>query len=314
MMRASLVVTCIAICGWTLSASTSVVADLGQAGGVCLASWAPCVALHQAYGEYLFQGTTPAAPSGLETALRDTRAAVTSLLLLLVEQPDPPADPIVASTDLLQQLEHTPYEEVLLELAAQVGADSDTRLAGLERAADDGLFVMILDVKKRLDGLVELLLQDLDEIDRFLFSAAFIAEGLIAAPEAPDIDPSWIDALVFLEDAPPGVLSATAVDAISALVAVAESPGQLTSEDWRRIRDQATQLKTSVNETSDEVINVVLPLEQRQRREPGEETGSDPSRASESATASEGSVAAIIALVGLVIALVGIVLVATPSR
>ena len=302
MTKRLLIVALVAVFGWTCGVFASVASDLGQEGGACLASWAPCVALHQAYSEYLFQGTVPAVPIGLGTSVRQTQAALTRLLLLLVEQPNPASAPIAASTDLLQQLEQTPYEAVLLQLAGQAGMDLDSRLAGLERAAEDGLFAMILDIKKRLDALVELLLQDIDEQDRYVFSAAFIAEGLIAAPEAPDIDRSWIDALAFVEDAPAGVLPADALDAIGRLVAAAEAPERLTSDDWQRVRDQATRLKTVLERSPDGTIATDPLLDQSQNQDQRVDFDSGQNGEKETATTARGLTPAFIIIPGLVIA------------
>ena len=303
MTKRLLIVAVVAVFVWTCGVSASVASDLGQGAGGCLVSWAPCVALHQAYSEYLFQGTVPEVPTGLETALRETRAALTRLLLLLVEQPNPATAPIVASTDLLQQLEQTPYEAVLLELAGQAGTDPDTQLAGLEIAAEDGLFIMILDIKGRLDALVELLLQEIDENDRYVFSTAFIAEGLLAAPEAPEIDRSWIDALAFLEEAPAGVLPADAVDAIGRLVAAAETPERLTSDDWQQVRDQATRLKVTLERSSDEMIAADPLLDQSRNQEPSADIDSGTDDEKETAATARGLTPAFIVIAGLVIVL-----------
>lgn len=232
-------------------ASDSFPVNVGQAGGLCLAAWAPCVAFHQAYGEYLFQGTAPTIPADLGESLPNTRTAAQRLLLLLVEQPDPPTDSIVASTALLQQLEQPSFEEILLRLDEEAQADPELLRSTLQDAADAGLFIMILEIKRQLDLLVELLLRDLEADDQVLFSAAFIAEGLIAAPSGAILDLQWIEVLGFVEDAPDGVLPDEADDAVRRLIDLVGVPGERTAADWEDLRNEAYRLKSSLTGISD---------------------------------------------------------------
>ncbi|MBN1858550.1 hypothetical protein JW848_05020 [Candidatus Bipolaricaulota bacterium] len=231
-------------------ASSSSAEAWGQAGGVCLASWAPCVALHQAYGEYLFQGIRPDVPDEVATASQQTRGAVERLLLLVADDPSPPADPIVAATALLHRLDEVEqhYREIFQQLDDLVDPDPEALLSMLEDASDAGFFVMILDVKESLDVLVESLLAEIgDADDRTRFSAAFIAEGLLTAPGSVRFDPQWIEALVYLGEASTAVLPVEAVDAIGRLIEVAEGPDELTAEDWRHIRSEAARLKEALH-------------------------------------------------------------------
>lgn len=298
------------LCG-SCAASGSFATATGEAVGMCLASWAPCVALHQAYGEYLFQGAIPSAPGGLESALRQTQAELQRLLLLLVEQADPPTDSVIASTSLLEKLGESGYEPIFLRIDEQAHEDPETLLPILEEAADYGFFVMILEVKEGLDALVEALLLAFDErSDQYIFSAAFIAEGLLAAPNTAEVDPQWIEALMFLRDAPVGALPVGAGDAVSRLIDLAEAPGQLSSEDWQTIRSEAVRLKASLREVREEAISDEPSTDQGGNEAIGPSDG----HRSDTTTSTRRLTAAIAVGVGLVIVLGLGVLAAVSSR
>ena len=176
-------------------------------------------------------------------------------MLLLVEEPNPPAEPIVASTELRRRLteEDHLYREVFLHLDDLSESDPEMLLPIMNEAADDGFFVMILEIKELLDALVESLLAEIDEADgQVRFSAAFIAEGLLAAPDAARLDPQWIEALAFLGEAPAGVLPGEAVAAVGRLIQLAEAPRELTPGDWSIVRNEAVRLKESLNDSPEQ--------------------------------------------------------------
>jgi len=190
---------------------------IGSEFAAAYASFAPILAFHESYADYLFEGTPVTIPDDLGSACEAFSMGLAMLHVSLVAETAPVAPP---STLVRLRIEADAFCESFGGRLREI-AESCPDPQALEDASKAGLFGAAYDLSEHMEETFTEAFESIEEErGRWAFSVAFTSRALMEQPVVSRIDSSLPAIFYGSEDAtgPPFPVSAEVADAMARLI------------------------------------------------------------------------------------------------